>query len=81
MDDERALAEYGIQKESTINMVMSLCGGGKKRKKKNYVSDGFVIMPDNLAKLASVDHPQEDQAQEEEGQDGHPQVLQGRIRR
>jgi ribosomal protein S27AE len=25
--------------------------------------------------------PQEDQAQEEEGQDGHPQVLQGRLGR
>ncbi|AAW42885.1 small subunit ribosomal protein S27Ae [Cryptococcus neoformans] len=52
MDDERALAEYGIQKESTINMVMSLCGGGKKRKKKNYTTPKKIKHKRKKVKMA-----------------------------
>jgi hypothetical protein len=52
----------------------------KKRKKKNYVSGLRLCFVTALTPVF-LDHPQEDQAQEEEGQDGHPQVLQGRIGR
>ncbi|TYJ58480.1 hypothetical protein B9479_000687 [Cryptococcus floricola] len=52
MDDERALASYGIQKESTINMVMSLCGGGKKRKKKNYTTPKKIKHKRRKVKMA-----------------------------
>ena len=36
LDDEQTLEALGVQAESTINMVVRLCGGKKKRKKKIY---------------------------------------------
>ena len=37
LDDESTLEEYDIQKESTLNLVLSLDGGKKKKKKKKMI--------------------------------------------
>lgn len=36
LDDESTLGEAGVEKESTVNMMLRLLGGKKKRKKKVY---------------------------------------------
>jgi ubiquitin-small subunit ribosomal protein S27Ae len=36
LEEGRLISEYSIQKESTIDLVLRLCGGAKKRKKKTY---------------------------------------------
>ena len=38
LEDGRTLADYGVQKLATIDLVLRLSGGAKKRKKKNYTT-------------------------------------------
>lgn len=52
LEDELTLADYNIEKEATIDMVLSLIGGGKKRKKKNYTTPKKIKHKHRKVKLA-----------------------------
>ncbi|KAL5231442.1 hypothetical protein ABZP36_030218 [Zizania latifolia] len=46
------LAYYGVQKESTLHLVLRLRGGGKKRKKKTYTTPKKVKHEHRKTELA-----------------------------
>ena len=61
MESDRTLESYGVEKASEIQLVLSLLGGGKKRKKKNYTKPKKTKHKHKSVKLAALKFYQVDE--------------------
>ena len=62
LDDEKTLAEEGVQAESTVEVMLELLGGAKKKKKKAFTTPKKKKHVHKKSKLATLKYYKVDQS-------------------